>query len=102
MKKKYITDVLVEKLSLPDLKENTSKYEIPEKQHILNYLRKASKYAYTSAPVRDAFTKTELSIINDMYSDGEYYWAETEIYHFDRYNLQLNPEFIEYVIQKDK
>ncbi len=56
--------------------------------------------AYTSQPIIDRFTNRELDEINNAFLDGIYTWYATEIYHFEKYNLKLNDEFIEYVLNK--
>ena len=35
-----------------------------------------------------------------LYTDGEYSWTSEEIYHFEKYNLELNEDFVKKVIEK--
>jgi hypothetical protein len=32
--------------------------------------------------------------------DGAYYWTSEEIYHFEKYDLKLNTDFIDHVLSK--
>ena len=34
------------------------------------------------------------------YSYGEFSWTTADIYHFEKYDLELKPEFIEYVLSR--
>ena len=63
-------------------------------------MKSFSPSLFTSAPVIDVFTDEEVTTADNGYSDGEYTWYESEIYHFDKYNLKLNDDFIEYVLNK--
>ena len=97
---RYIINQDLDDISETELNAITGNEEIPEKQKVLNYLKSFEKSAYTSAPVFDAFTKENLDVIDDAYSDGVYTWYESEIYHFEKYNLKLNDNFIQYVLNR--
>ena len=32
------------------------------------------------------------------YASGDYAWTSSEVYHFEKYDLELKPEFIKYVL----
>ena len=34
------------------------------------------------------------------YEYNGYFWTETDIYHFEKYNMPLNEDFIKYVLSK--
>lgn len=56
-------------------------------QEFLEAIRASHIYDY----VKDIRT----TITNKTYTDGEYFWTEEEKYHFERYNLELEKNFIE-------
>ena len=35
-----------------------------------------------------------------LYGDGVYAWTTSDVYHFEKYNLKLPDDFIEYVLNK--
>ncbi|MDD5890835.1 MAG: hypothetical protein PUC69_09625 [Ruminococcus sp.] len=37
-----------------------------------------------------------MDIVNNSFSVGEYEWSASDIYHFEKYNMPLFAEFIEY------
>lgn len=94
----YILDKDISKLTKSELKAITSDKPIPEKQRILEYLKSFDKCAYTTQPVVDLFTGEKQDFISDARTDGVYTWYDHEIYHFEKYNLRLNDDFIEHVL----
>ncbi|HAJ96412.1 MAG TPA: hypothetical protein DCO72_01575 [Ruminococcus sp.] len=98
---KFIRNKSVNELTEEEMRVNFSATEIDEKQKILKYMKSFSKpFAFTSQPVIDKFTNKETEKINNAFSDGEYTWYVSEIYHFEKYNLILNSDFIEYVLNR--
>lgn len=43
-----------------------------------------------------------MDIVNNSFSDGEYKWSDSNIYHFKKYNIPLSAEFIVYFINHCK
>ena len=37
-----------------------------------------------------------MDIVDNSFSDGEYIWSASDIYHLKKYNMPLFAEFIEY------
>lgn len=87
-------------ISKAELKSITGTEEISGKQKILRYLKSFNKTACTTQYVVDLFTGEEQPIIDDARSDGTYTWYDSEIYHFEKYNLKLNNDFIQYVLNR--
>lgn len=57
----------------------------------------------TSARIIDKVTGEAVkNIVNNSFSDGEYEWSASGIYHFKKYNMPLCAEFIEYFINHCK
>lgn len=74
---------------------------IKEKETVLRFLQAYYPNLATSGKVIDNITGKEVCNLLDCgYYDGEYYWDETDIYHLEKYNMPINPEFIEYVLSK--
>lgn len=96
---KFIRNKPVSEISDNEISDNFLSLEIKNKSQILDYMKSFSEpTAYTSQPVIDRFTHLELNKINNAFSDGVYTWYMSEIYHFEKYNLKLNDDFIEYVL----
>ena len=100
MAKKYIFDKSIKALKRDELLKLTGKHSIANKNIILSYMKKFPECAFTSAPVKDAFTGDTVYDANNARTDGVYQWYESEIYHFEKYNLKLNDDFIEYVLSR--
>ncbi|MGN1457589.1 MAG: hypothetical protein ACI4XP_06510 [Acutalibacteraceae bacterium] len=98
---RFIRDKYVNKLTKEELTDNFSSEPISEKAKILEYMKSFSEpYAFTTQPVIDVFTNEELEYTDNEFFDGVYFWYKSEIYHFEKYNLKLNDDFIEYVLNK--
>lgn len=96
----FILKQNLDDISKEELEAITSNKEIPEKHKVLEYLKSFGKTAYTTARVVDLFTGEEQTFIDDARSDGVYTWYDSEIYHFEKYNLKLNDDFIEHVLNR--
>ncbi len=100
---KFIRNKPVREISNDEMEDNFLSLEIKNKSQILSYMKSfLEPSAYTSQPVIDRFTNQELDEINNAFSDGTYTWYADEIYHFEKYNLKLNDDFIEYVLEKGR
>lgn len=97
---KFIVGSNIRKLERDKLRQICSSEAIPEKEKILLYLKQFEPCAFTSEPVRDLFNGKIVLDANNGFSDGEYRWYASEIYHFEQYNLSLNDDFIEHVLQQ--
>lgn len=73
------------------------------KDDILGYLTFFKPKWVTSARIIDKVTgEAFMNIVNNSFSDGEYEWSASDIYHFKKYNMPLCTEFIEYFINHCK
>ena len=100
MENKYLTNIDVNEMNIVQLESITSDTPIEHKQEILMYLKSFPECAFTSQPVYDKFTKQNLDSVDNAITDGIYTWYKSEIYYFEKYNLKLNNDFIEYVLDK--
>lgn len=94
----FILDADIFEINKDELKNITSDTPIPEEEKILAYLKSFEKCAYTTQPVIDLFTGERKDFIADARTDGVYTWYDHEIYHFEKYNLKLNDDFIKHAL----
>ena len=93
---KYITDYKElhgnENVSLLN---HISEQAIDGKRKVLLYLKNGNDDGVRCSGVYD-YVKAEPQFDTiHLFTDGEYYWDSEEIYHFEKYNLELNPDFVE-------
>lgn len=73
------------------------------KDDILVYLTSFKPKWITSARIIDKVSgEAAMDIVNNFFSDGEYEWRDSNIYHFKKYNIPLSAEFIECFINHCK
>ena len=97
---KYLLNYDIDEASGEKIVSCTSKVEIEHKKEILSYLKKFPPHAYSSGYVYDKISKAKTDIIDSLTGDGKYLWGTTEVYYFEKYNLKLNDDFIQYVLGK--
>lgn len=74
---------------------------IKEKKAIIQYFKKFKPNFATSAFVMDYVKKQRREgHYNVGYEYNGFYWNEEDIYHFEKYNMPLNQDFIDYVMLK--
>lgn len=94
---KYATDFTIRKMKGITVEDIRADYTGEEKARILSYLKQYKAIAFTSQPVYDVFTGEQVGEADNGRSDGEYMWYESEIYHFEHYDMRLQKDFIEHV-----
>ena len=68
---------------------------IPNKSQILSYLADGETVACASGYARDIFTGQNIGMFGDRtFSDGVWCWTTEDIYHFEKYDAALDPEFV--------
>ena len=80
----------VESLKLPAEKKET----------VLSYLRNAPHIAESPGMAVDAFTKERLHTPISLQGDDIYIWRSDIAYYFEKYDLKLPDDFIEYIRQQ--
>ena len=93
---KYITDISVDKITV--YQDFTGKYDDFVRDRVLAYLRAFKASGFTSQPVIDAFTGEMVAGADNGYTDGVYIWYESEVYYFEKYDLALTKDFLDYVV----
>ncbi len=86
-----------EKKSLLDFISDTP---IPQKAKVLEYLKSGRDAGVRCSSVFDYIKNKVIPQTIHLYTDGEYGWDDEEIYHFETYNLELEKNFINRVLQK--
>lgn len=95
---RFVTNETIKKMSIDDFNNSISENPHSQKSIILEYMRKFDPCAFTSAPVYDKLTGEMVFDANNAHSDGTFTWYESEIYHFEKYNLKLNDDFIQHIL----
>lgn len=70
------------------------------KKLILNYLNSFKPICASGMWLKDEIDGSIINIQVLGYSDGEYLWDTREIYHFEKYDMKLNDDFIKYVLSR--
>jgi len=80
--------------------ESGINYLYDEKQKILDYFKKYNTPDIViTCGIKDFITGEESHKESvKCFNDGIYYWTNLEIYHFEKYNLKLNADFIQHVL----
>ena len=96
---KYITDYKElhgnENNSLLDY---VSAKAIEGKEKILSYLKNGKSDGVRCSGIYDYVTAEPQFDTIHLFTDGEYYWDSEEIYHFEKYNITLNDQFVKKVL----
>lgn len=72
----------------------------PEKAAILAFMKSKKPRWHTGAKVDDLVTGAQTNIPLNATECGRWGWTSQELYHFERYDLSLKPEFVEFVLSQ--
>lgn len=73
--------------------------EIENKETIVKYFASVKPQLFTTMKVKDKVSGDEVKYLcNNRYFDDLFYWTESDIYHFVKYNMPLKQGFIDYVV----
>ena len=87
--------------SLPSVKNNIN-IKLENKEIILRYMKKIKPSSSSPAIVKDVITGEKLSIPLECSNDGVFAWRSDVLYYFEKYDLRLPNDFIQYVLEKSK
>lgn len=73
------------------------KEPIDNKEKTLDYLKNGKDNGIRCSVVYDYVKDESMSETIKLFTDGEFNWDSEEIYHFEKYNLRLNEDFIKKV-----
>ena len=73
----------------------------PEKGAIMAFLRRVEPVAVAAGYFTDVTTGEQVTGIADRgYISGPYSWSTGDVYHFEKYDLELSPSFREYALEQ--
>lgn len=97
---KYAINKSIRNLTKQDFLKLCTLNDIEHKKEILDYLKSFEPEYCSVTYIKDIFMETEITEIDELgYFDGEYVWYSSWTYHFEKYNLKLNDDFIEHVLK---
>lgn len=71
----------------------------PEKGAIMAFIEGIAPVAVAAGYFNDAVTGDQVTGVDNMgYVSGPYSWCTEDVYHFERYDLELDPDFREYAL----
>ena len=70
-----------------------------DKELFISFL-KNGKLVSIGGIIIDFSTNEWTNTENLDYESGDFYWNSSDIYHFEKYDLKLNDDFIKYVIRE--
>lgn len=68
------------------------------KQVVLKYLRSFNNVAVAAGYPEDVVTGEIVRIPYLAFEDDEYCWDSSDIYHLEKYDIALDPEFVDKVL----
>lgn len=83
---------------LPSINDIISDTPIPRKEEVLRYLKKGKKGAVASGIATDVIANKPIPGELCCYTDGIFGWRSDTIYYFEKYNLQLDEDFLRKVL----
>lgn len=97
---KYAISSGIRQLSKTEFLKRCTDDAIDSKDKVLAYMKSFEPEYCSTAYVDDIVTGAETGIDELGFFDGEYTWYSHWIYHFEKYNLKLNDDFIAHVLSK--
>lgn len=96
----YVTDYKELVTGGRNLAENISDTGIEYKGKIIDYMKNGRDYGVRCSSIYDYIEDCSKLKTIKRYTDGIYIWNDEEIYHFEKYNIALNEDFINHVINE--
>lgn len=82
------------------IRELISDVPIQGKKYVLKYLKSFEPDCAAGMSLIDEITGKAVGTGVNGYGDLEFFWDSREIYHFEKYNLELNQDFLKYILKK--
>ena len=86
--------------NMPSIFQSVSQNSIPEKDKIVRYMKSFKPNSAAPGSAIDVFTGERISVPLTCSDDGKYIWRSDILYYFEKYNLKLLDEFVDYVTAK--
>lgn len=93
---------VVNDASCPSIYDLMSDAPDKNKESILNYLKSGIVTAIAAGYANDVITGKGIDMPLEMMTDGVFAWRSDVIYYYQKYNMRLSDDFIEYVLEKLK
>lgn len=87
--------------TLPSIKNHVSDKAIQNKSKVLKHLKVGTIQFVATKVLKDHFTGEYINMELCTRTDGVYVWTSEEAYYFEKYNLELNDDFIAHVLRQD-
>lgn len=85
---------------LPKFKSMVTVYNDDEKQFILNYLKSGTVISAAAGTAKDVLTNEKIPGEWLLLTDGVFSWGTDTIYYFEKYNIDLGRDFLDYLKNK--
>lgn len=73
--------------------------KLARKDEVLAFMRSQTPFCATAGHFNDATTGKPVEGIGwGWYRSGGWQWSDRDTYHVERYDLELDPEFVAYVL----
>lgn len=73
---------------------------LAEKDKVLAFMRGPAPFFATAGRFEDATTgKTVCDRAWGWYRHGDWQWSDRDAYHVEKYDLELEPEFVDYALR---
>ena len=86
------------KESQKSMLDHCSQTPMSGKALVLQYLRSGDDDGVRCSSIHDRIIGDTTFLDCSCYTDGEYTWDDEDIYHFEKYNIELEPEFLKKVL----
>lgn len=78
-------------------------YPIENKSDILNFLKSFAPVAVMAHGIADYIKNIQNNNESlKLFNSDDWFWTNEIIYHFEKYDLKLKNDFVEYVVNKNK
>ena len=76
-------------------------YKTSRKDEIVGYLRNKKEFydGVRCSTLKDLVKKENTHLPTYAYFDGVYFWTDEDTYHFEKYDMRLNDEFVNHVLE---
>ena len=73
---------------------------LAEKDKVLAFMHKPSPFCATAGRFEDVTTgEAVYDRAWGWYRHGDWQWSDRDAYHFEKYDLELEPEFVDYALK---
>ncbi len=91
---RFITDCAELRTGETPIIEMINESPVDRKDDILKYMKSGKDDGVRCSSIYDFVLGCSTGDTIHCYKDDEFEWDDTEIYHFEKYNILLDPQFI--------